>query len=105
MSQVDTPVSPNEQKERFQARLDDPSKHWKFSLGDLEKRKLWDEYMRAFEDALSECSTEASPWHIVPANRKWYRNVVVAEAIAKTLQEMDPQWPEPEAGLSGVVIE
>jgi PPK2 family polyphosphate:nucleotide phosphotransferase len=71
-------ISKEEQKQRFEARLRDPRKNWKFSIRDVEKRKDWDHYMRAFEDALSRCSTPWAPWYIVPANRKWYRNLVVS---------------------------
>ena len=98
-------ISKDEQKGRLQKRLEDPTKHWKFSSGDLHERVRWDEYMTAYEDALSRCSTEHAPWHIIPANRKWYRNLVVAETIRDTLEEMNPQWPEAKIDLSGVVIE
>ena len=98
-------ISKDEQKQRLQERLDDPSKHWKFSVGDLEERKLWDHYMRAYEDALTECSTETAPWHIVPANRKWYRNLVISELLAEVLAEMDPQLPKADFDPSQVVIE
>lgn len=98
-------ISKDEQKERLEARLRDPSKHWKFSAADLKERELWDQYMEAYEDALANCNTEAAPWHIIPANRKWYRNMVVAEIIEATLRDMDPQWPESEVDLSEIVIE
>ncbi|MGD8753534.1 MAG: polyphosphate kinase 2 family protein [Anaerolineales bacterium] len=94
-----------EQKERFQARLDNPNKQWKFRLGDLEERKLWPEYMRAYEAVLSKTSTDWAPWYIVPANRKWYRNFVVASVLVETLKGLDMQYPQPEEDLSGVVIE
>ncbi len=92
-----------EQKERFQDRLDE--KPWKFNLGDLEKRRLWPEYMAAYEDALSETSTHWAPWYIVPANRKWYRNLVVGTVLVETLEGLTMRYPEPEADLDGVVIE
>lgn len=95
----------DEQKERLQARLDDPTKRWKFRLGDLKERKLWDEYMRAYEDALSKTSTEHAPWHIVPANRKWYRDLVIATTLVETLSSLNMRHPEPEENLDGVVIE
>jgi polyphosphate kinase 2 (PPK2 family) len=94
-----------EQKERFQARLDNPNKQWKFRLGDLEERKLWPEYMRAYEAVLSKTSTDWAPWYIVPANRKWYRNFVVASVLVETLKGLDMQYPQSEEDLSGVVIE
>jgi len=94
-----------EQKERLQARLDDPNKHWKFSLGDLDERKLWPEYTKAYEDVLSKTSTEFGPWFIVPANHKWYRNYVVAKTIVETLEKLKMSYPEPKDDLSEVVIE
>jgi len=95
----------DEQKERFQARLDEPHKRWKFSLGDLEERKLWPQYMRAYEDALSKTSTDWAPWYIVPANRKWYRNLVVATILVERLEGLNMRYPQPEEGLDNVVIE
>lgn len=97
-------ISREEQRERFQARIDDPKKHWKFSAADLAEREHWDAYMKAFEEALSRCSTEYAPWHIIPANRKWYRNMVVADIVANTLADMDPQWPESEVDVSSIVV-
>lgn len=97
-------ISKDEQKARFQSRLDDPTKHWKFSLGDLPVREKWDEYMRAYEDAISQCNTAYAPWHIVPANRKWYRNWVVMQTIVETLEGMGLAYPPPEDGLEAVVI-
>jgi polyphosphate kinase 2 (PPK2 family) len=97
-------ISKEEQKERLQARLDNPEKHWKFSKGDLADRELWDDYQAAFHDAIANCSTDAAPWYVVPANHKWFRNVVVARIIADTLEEMNPQFPAPEEGLEDIVI-
>lgn len=97
-------ISKDEQKERLQARLDDPEKHWKFSVSDLADREYWDDYQQAFEDAINRCATPESPWYVVPANRKWYRNHVIADTIVTVLEEMNPQWPEEEAGLENVVI-
>lgn len=97
-------ISKEEQKERLQARLDDPSKHWKFALGDLKERAIWDDYMAAYEDVLNLTSTPWAPWYLVPANRKWYRNLVVARVILETLRSFDMQWPAPEDDLSNVVI-
>jgi PPK2 family polyphosphate:nucleotide phosphotransferase len=97
-------ISKDEQKERLQSRLDDPEKHWKFNVSDLDDRALWDDYQEAFEDAINQCATKDAPWYVVPANRKWYRNLLVAETIADTLESMDPQWPEEEPGLDKVVI-
>lgn len=98
-------ISKDEQKERLQARLDDDGKRWKFRLGDLDERKLWDDYRRAYEDVLTKCNTKHAPWHIVPADRKWYRNLVVSQTIRESLEKMDPKFPPPEPGLEGVVIE
>jgi PPK2 family polyphosphate:nucleotide phosphotransferase len=98
-------ISIEEQKERLQARLDDPTKVWKFRMGDLAERKLWDQYERAYEDAISLTSTDWAPWYIVPADRKWYRNLVVASVIVKTLKALDMSYPEPEENLEGVVID
>jgi len=97
-------ISKDEQKRRLQSRLDDPEKRWKFSSSDLEERKHWDDYQRAFEDAINNCSTEHAPWYVVPANKKWYRNLVVARTIADTLDGMDPKFPEAEPGLERVEI-
>jgi PPK2 family polyphosphate:nucleotide phosphotransferase len=94
-----------EQKERLQARLDEPHKNWKFSKGDLEERKLWDQYMEAFEDALGKTSTENAPWYVIPANRKWYRNLVISTIIIDKLKSLDMAYPEPEEGLDEIVIE
>jgi PPK2 family polyphosphate:nucleotide phosphotransferase len=97
-------ISKDEQKERLQARLDDPNKQWKFALGDLKERERWNEYIEAYEDMLTRCNTERAPWYIVPSNHKWYRNYVVAKIVVETLEKLDPQFPKPEEDLSGVVI-
>lgn len=98
-------ISKEEQRVRLQTRLDDPSKRWKFSSGDLAERKLWDDYQAAYEDALVKCNTTHAPWHIIPSDRKWYRNLVVSELLKDTLEAMDPQFPPSEPGLDGVVVE
>ena len=95
----------DEQKERFQARLDDPTKRWKFRLGDLEERKFWPDYMKAFEDVLSKTSTEHAPWYIVPANRKWFRDLMISSVLVDTLEGLKMEYPESEENLDGVVIE
>ena len=95
----------DEQRERFQARLDEPHKHWKFNPADLEERKLWPKYMQAYEDALSETSTDWAPWYVVPANRKWYRNLVVGTVIVDTLQGLDMRYPEPQFDPAEIRIE
>lgn len=97
-------ISKGEQKERLKARLNEADKNWKFSKGDLDDRALWGDYQAAFGDAISETSTNYAPWYVVPANRKWYRNLVVSSILIETLEAMDPQYPEPEADLDKVVI-
>ncbi|MFN2270167.1 MAG: polyphosphate kinase 2 family protein [Anaerolineae bacterium] len=94
-----------EQKERLQARLDEPNKRWKFSKGDLKERKLWPKYMQAYEDVLSKTSTDWAPWYVVPANRKWYRNLVIATTLIETLEGLNMSYPQPEEGLDDVIIE
>jgi PPK2 family polyphosphate:nucleotide phosphotransferase len=98
-------IDKDEQKKRLQARLDDPTKIWKFRLGDLEDRKLWDDYMQAYEDALNKTSTEYAPWYVVPSNRKWYRDLVISTVLVETLKGLKMQFPAPEENLNGVVIE
>jgi PPK2 family polyphosphate:nucleotide phosphotransferase len=98
-------IDKDEQKKRLQARLDDPDKHWKFHLGDLEERKLWPQYMQAYEDMLNKTSTEVAPWIIVPANHKWYRDFVISSVLVKTLEGLKMKFPQPEQNLEGVVIE
>jgi len=95
-------ISKDEQRARLQARIDDPTKRWKFQHGDLEERELWDDYQRAYEDALFKTSTERAPWYIVPANQKWYRNYVVGLVVADALERLHMKYPEPD--LSGVVV-
>jgi len=97
-------ISRDEQRERFQKRLDNPAKHWKWSSGDLETREKWADFQAAYTDALARCSTATAPWFVIPADRKWYRDLAVAEILADTAREMDPQWPEPEEDVSGIVI-
>lgn len=98
-------ISKDEQKERLQARLDDPAKHWKFNTGDLEERKLWDDYQKAYEDALNECSTDAAPWHVVPSNHKWARDIAIAEKVNATLEKMDPKFPDIKFDPKTIVFE
>jgi PPK2 family polyphosphate:nucleotide phosphotransferase len=97
-------ISKEEQRKRLQARLDEPDKHWKFNKADLADRAMWDDYQRAFEEAITETATDHAPWYVVPANRKWYRNLVVSSILIETLERMDPKYPEPEEGLDQVVI-
>jgi PPK2 family polyphosphate:nucleotide phosphotransferase len=92
-------ISKDEQRERLEARIRDPCKRWKFNEGDLEERKLWDDYMDAFEDVISATSTADAPWYIVPANRKWYRNLVVADLVVEALTSMKLAAPPAPAGV------
>jgi PPK2 family polyphosphate:nucleotide phosphotransferase len=98
-------ISQDEQAERLQARLDNPKKHWKFRLSDLEERKLWDDYQLAFEDAVRETSTPSAPWVVVPANRKWYRDVVVCRTLVHELERLHLEYPPSPDDLGGVVVE
>jgi len=86
-------ISPGEQKERLLARLDDPTKHWKYNPGDLDTRVLWDDYMVAYGQAIEETSTETAPWYVIPADRKWYRNWAITSLVVETLEEMGLTWP------------
>ena len=98
-------ISKKEQKRRLEDRLNDPTRYWKFSLKDVEERKYWSDYRKAYEDALSKCSSDWAPWQIVPADHKWYRNLVVAKVMVKALRELDMKFPPPVIDLSKVVIE
>lgn len=98
-------ISKDEQRSRLQERLDDPAKHWKFNRGDLDHRVLWNEYMAAFEDVLSLTSTPHAPWYVVPADRKWYRNLVMAETLVATLDALGMEYPEAPDDLDSVVLE
>jgi PPK2 family polyphosphate:nucleotide phosphotransferase len=86
-------ISPEEQRERLLARLDDPTKHWKYNPGDLEDRALWGEFATAYGDAIGRCDTDAAPWYIVPADRKWYRNWAVSRLLIERLEELGLGWP------------
>lgn len=87
-------ISADEQKERLLARLDDPTKHWKFNPGDIDERQLWSRYRRAYEIAIERTDTDAAPWLIVPSDRKWYRNWAVGQVLLETLRSLDLSWPE-----------
>ena len=86
-------ISADEQRARLLARLDDPTKLWKYNPGDLEDRALWADYMAAYADALERCNTEAAPWHVVPADRKWYRNWAITQLLIEQLEDMALEWP------------
>lgn len=98
-------ISKQEQGERLQARLDDPAKHWKFRTGDLDARRRWDDYEDAFSEAISRTSTASAPWHVIPADRKWYRNWAVATIMVSVLEGLGLSWPAPAEDLSGIAIE
>jgi PPK2 family polyphosphate:nucleotide phosphotransferase len=97
-------IDMDEQKSRLQSRLDDPSKHWKFNISDLKERKRWQDYQHAYEDMLTKTSTEWAPWYVIPANRKWYRNYLIASILVDTLKNLNMEFPPPEQDLSGIVI-
>jgi len=98
-------IDRDEQKARLQARLDESSKNWKFNPGDLTERKLWDAYQKAFEDAFNETSTEHAPWFIVPGNRKWYRNIVIASTMVETLKNFHMEYPQIDYDPAEITIE
>lgn len=97
-------ISRDEQKQRLESRLQNPDKRWKFSANDVKERLLWDDYQKAYEDAINNCSTTYAPWYIVPANKKWYRNLVIARTLADTIEAMNPQYPAVEPGLENIEI-
>ncbi len=98
-------ISKEEQRERLQARVDTPEKNWKFAFGDLDERKRWDDYISAYEAALSRTSSEWAPWYVVPADRKWYRNLVITRVLTDTLKGLNMSYPEPTTDLTGVIVE
>lgn len=98
-------ISKDEQRERLQARVDNPEKHWKFEFGDLKERLRWDDYQQAFEEMLMETSTDVAPWYVIPANRKWYRNIMISQLLVDTLEQLAGEEFEPNPELEGVVIE
>ncbi|MEU8221657.1 polyphosphate kinase 2 family protein [Kribbella sp. NPDC048915] len=86
-------ISPEEQRARLQARLDDPTKHWKYNPSDVDERKLWPAYMEAYDAAIERCNTPAAPWYVIPSDRKWYRNWAVTTILLETLKDLNPTWP------------
>jgi PPK2 family polyphosphate:nucleotide phosphotransferase len=88
-------ISPEEQRERLLARLEDPTKHWKYRPEDLDDRTLWDDYMHAYGDAIERCGSDAAPWYVVPADRKWYRNWAVSSLLVERLEQLGLGWPPP----------
>ncbi|WP_175924384.1 polyphosphate kinase 2 family protein [Burkholderia latens] len=97
-------ISKDEQRERLQARIDDPTKHWKFDIADLDARKHWDAYQSAYRDALAATSAEHAPWYVIPANSKTHRNVMIAELLLRAMTDMKLEFPPPKPELEGVKI-
>ena len=98
-------ISKETQRERLQERVDIPEKHWKFNPADLAERKLWGDYQKAYEVALSKCSSDHAPWYIIPSDKKWYRNLVISQLLKKVLTDLDPQYPDAEEDFRGIVVE
>jgi PPK2 family polyphosphate:nucleotide phosphotransferase len=97
-------ISKDEQAKRLEARIDDPTKNWKLELNDLKMRGFWNDYEKAYEDVLNQCSTSYAPWHIVPANHKWYRDYVIAQTVVDTLEKLKLKWPKPKQDFSKLKI-
>ena len=97
-------ISKDEQRERLQDRIDQPEKNWKFEMGDLAERELWGDYQKAFTAMLERTSTKHAPWWVIPADRKWFRNLLISEIVVDALESLDMTWPDPEQGLEGLVI-
>jgi len=97
-------ISKKEQAERLQARLDDPRKRWKFEGSDLAMRAKWAEFQKAYEAVLNRCSTPWAPWHVIPADRKWYRDYIIARTVVDALEKLKLKWPKPREDLSKIKI-
>lgn len=98
-------ISKDEQKERLESRINDPTKHWKITEADIRERSYWDDYMQAYESVLHQCSTDWAPWYIIPANKKWYRNLVITEHIVETLEQLDMKYPKPNSDISTLYVD
>jgi PPK2 family polyphosphate:nucleotide phosphotransferase len=98
-------IGHDEQRERLQRRIDDPERNWKFEPHDIETRKKWSEHQAAYEEAIAETSTEWAPWYVVPAERRWARDVAIASILVETLEEMDPQLPPADPDIVGITVE
>lgn len=98
-------ITKDEQRERLQERIDNPNKRWKFRAADLDERKAWSDYQEAFGDMVDRCNTEWAPWHVVPADHKWHRDVVVACALVERLERLKLRYPQPEAGIEDLRVE
>lgn len=97
-------ISKQEQAERLRSRLKDRTKHWKFELADLKMRQHWERFQEAYEDVLNRCSPRHAPWHVVPANKKWFRDCVIAQAVVEALEGLDLTWPKASSELRGVRV-
>ena len=97
-------ISKDEQKERLQARIEDPHKHWKFRVTDLEERKFWPKYMGAYEDMIAKTTTGHAPWYVVPSDHKWFRNLMVASVLVDTLENLQMSYPKSEEKLKGIKV-
>ena len=95
-------ISKDEQLRRFKQRIDDPSKHWKISDADYSEREYWDDYIEAFEDALTKCSTEHAPWFVIPANHKWFRNLAVSQIVVEYLEDLGMKPPPPSVDIEQI---
>ena len=98
-------ISKDEQKERLEARINDPTKHWKITEADIRERAYWNDYIEAYEAMFRKCSTDWAPWYIIPANKKWYRNLLITECIVETLKKLDMQYPKPAFDISKLTVE
>jgi PPK2 family polyphosphate:nucleotide phosphotransferase len=97
-------ISKAEQARRLQARLDDPKKNWKFEMNDIKMRGHWKRFQQAYEDAINLCSTTCAPWHIVPADHKWFRDYVIARTLVEAMEKLNMRWPRPRENLKGIRI-
>lgn len=98
-------IDKDEQAKRFRERLEDRAKNWKFSPADLKEREYWSYYIRAYEEMLRRCSTQEAPWYVIPANKKWFRNLAVSEILRGELEAMKLKYPKPMEDLSGIKFE
>ena len=98
-------ISKAEQAERLQARLRDRTKHWKFELADLKMRQHWEDFQEAYEDVLNRCSPKCAPWHIVPADRKWFRDYVIAQTVLEALEGLNLTWPKASSELRNIKVQ